>query len=407
MARRPIIYLDNNATTRVDDAVVQAMLPYFAEEYANASSRHGAGSLARAAVEVARGQISRLIGAESKEILFTSGATESINLALKGMAEALGARGRHIVTAETEHNAVLDTCEVLAGAGYDLTRLGVDRQGRVDVETLRGALTPETILVSIMAANNEIGTLAPLKEIGRLCRQHGVVFHSDATQAVGRIPIDLRQLPIDLLSFSAHKMHGPKGVGALVVRSRHGVPRPMPQLHGGGHEEGLRSGTLNVPAIVGFGKAAALAAERLEADAELTRSLRDRLVTGLCTHLDGVVLNGREAERLPHTASLTFGGVRADRLLSELKEIAASTGSACSSARPEPSHVLRSIGLAKEEILSTVRFGVSRFTTVEEIDTAVDRIVRVVGQLREGSPGPGGRTTTRDAAELYEGNHHA
>ena len=404
MERRPIIYLDNNATTRVDDAVLEAMRPYFVEEYANASSRHGAGALARAAVEVARGQLARLIGAQSNEIVFTSGATESINLALKGMAEALGARGRHIVTVETEHRAVLDTCEALAGAGFEITRLGVDRQGRVDVETLRAALRQTTILVSIMAANNEIGTLAPLREIGRLCRQHGVVFHSDATQAAGRMPIDLRELPIDLLSLSAHKMHGPKGVGALVVRSRPGVPRPVPQLHGGGHEEGLRSGTLNVPAIVGFGKAAALGAERLEADRELTRRLRDRLITGVCTRLEGVVLNAREADRLPHTASLTFGGVRADRLLSELKEIAASTGSACSSARPEPSHVLRSIGLAKEEILSTARFGVSRFTTFEEIDTAVDRIVEVVGRLRDRSQG---RFTSRDAAQLYEGNHRA
>jgi cysteine desulfurase len=407
MAGRAIIYLDNNATTRLDDAVLEAMLPYFAEDYANASSMHAAGSRARAAVDVARGQIARLIGAAPEEIVFTSGATESVNLALKGMAEALASRGRHIVTVATEHKAVLDSCEVLARAGFEITHLGVDAQGRVRPEDLVRALKRETILVSVMAANNEIGTLAPLREIGQLCREHGVAFHSDATQAVGRIAIDLTSLPIDLLSFSAHKMHGPKGVGALVVRARRGVPRPVAQMHGGGHQEGLRSGTLNVPAIVGFGRAASLAAERLEADASLTRSLRDHLVAGLCERLEGVHPNGQGAEGLPHTASLTFSGVRADRILSELKEIAASTGSACSSARPEPSHVLRAIGLPREEVLSTVRFGVSRYTTPAEIDAAIERIVGAVHTLRDRSSGPALETSPHSFAELHEGNHHA
>lgn len=404
MAGRPIIYLDNNATTRVDDAVVQAMLPYFSVEYANASSRHTAGSSARAAVDVARDQVARLVGVSPEEVYFTSGATESINLALKGIAEALGARGRHIITAETEHRAVLETCDHLAGAGFEITRVPVDHHGRVDPQSVRSAMRNDTILVTIMAANNEIGTLAPLREIGQICRERETIFHSDATQAVGRIPTNIGELSLDLVSFSAHKMHGPKGAGALVVRSRRGVPKPASQMHGGGHEGGLRSGTLNVPAIVGFGKAAALALERMEEDATHTRRLRDRLVTGICGRIAHVSLNGSETDRLPHTASLTFGDLRADRLLSELRDICASTGSACSSARPEPSHVLRSIGLAREEILSTVRFGLSRFTTIEEIDTAVERIVEVVGHLRERSQALAAERAVRSG--LLEGNNH-
>ena len=407
MAARPLIYLDNNATTRVDEAVVQSMVPFFGEHYGNAASRHAAGSMARAAVDIARGQVAALVGAEQEEVYFTSGATESINLALKGMAEALAPRGRHIITAATEHRAVLDTCDHLAAAGFRLTLLSVDRAGMVDPGSLRRALREDTILVSIMAANNEIGTLAPLRELAAICRDAGTIFHSDATQAAGRIPIDLGEIPVDLLSLSAHKMHGPKGIGALVVRRRRGMPKPVAQVHGGGHEQGLRSGTANVPAIVGFGKAAALARVRMDDDALLTRRLRDHLVDGLRARVPGVSLNGHERERLPHTASLTFAGVRADRLLSVLPDIAASTGSACSSARPEPSHVLRSIGLTQEEILSTVRFGVSRFTRIEELDTAVTRIADAVAGLREESRAGIEKRATNESAELLEGKHHA
>ena len=381
-------------------------MPYFSGVYANAASRHAAGAHARAAVEVARARIAALVGALPEQIVFTSGATESINLALKGMAEALVHRGRHIVTAETEHPAVLESCAVLERAGFGVTRLKVDGQGRLNPEDLKGAITDETTLVSIMAANNEIGTLAPLRAIGEICTDRGVAFHSDATQAVGRMRMDLAELPVDLLSFSAHKMHGPKGVGALVVRPRRGLPSPVAQIDGGGHERGLRSGTLNVPAIVGFGAASLLASARLEADATLTRALRDRLLQGLTERLEGVQLNAQEAERLPHMASLTFRGIRADRLLRELPEIAASTGSACSTAHPGPSHVLRAIGLSRDGIHATVRFGVSRFTTEAEIDTAVERIVDAVCRLRS-LPGSPAGPAARDAdVELEEGNLH-
>ena len=377
------VYLDNNATTRVDDRVLQAMLPYFSEKYGNAASRqHEYGWIAEGAVEVARARIASLIGASPSEIVFTSGATESINLAIKGIAERQQGKGDHVITAVSEHKAVLDTMENLESHGFHLTWLPVDRHGSVDPADVVKAITAKTILVSIMAANNEIGTLAPVDEIGRVCRARGVPFHTDATQAVGKVQVSVQQMNVDLMSFSAHKMYGPKGIGALYVRASRPAMRLVPQMDGGGHERGLRSGTLNVPGIVGFGSAAEIALRELTRDAEHTGRLRDRLVSALQEELQGVTLNGHALHRLPNNASLTFGGVDADRLMMDMKDLAVSTGSACSSATPSPSHVLQAIGLTPEAVRGTLRFGLGRFTTDEEISYAVRRIVETVAKAR-------------------------
>lgn len=381
------VYLDNNATTRVDDRVVQAMLPYFTEKYGNASSRqHEYGWSAEGAVEAARARVASLIGASPAEIIFTSGATESINLALKGVAESLQSKGDHIVSVVTEHRAALDTIDTLERHGFRITRLPVDRDGIVDPERVAAAITERTILVNIMTANNEIGTVAPVAEIGRICRRRHVVLHTDATQAVGKIPVSVGEMNVDLLSMSAHKMYGPKGIGALYVRNSRPALRIVPQMDGGGHERGLRPGTLNVPGIVGFGKAAEIAAAELEKDAAYTGGLRDRLVAGLMEALGDVTLNGHPAKRLPNNASLTFSGVDADRLMMDMKDLAVSTGSACSSATPTPSHVLRAIGLGPRDARATLRFGVGRFNTEEEISYAVGRIVETVKKVRAGAP---------------------
>ena len=377
------VYLDNNATTRVDDRVVQAMLPYFSEKYGNAASRqHEFGWSAEGAVESARAKVASLIGASPNEIVFTSGATESINLALKGIAEGLQEKGDHIVSAATEHKAVLDTLDNLERHGFRVTRLPVDPQGSVLLEDVAKAMTERTILVTIMAANNEIGTLAPIAEIGRICRSRGIRFHTDATQAVGKIPLDVQSMNVDLMSFSAHKMYGPKGIGALYLRTSRPALRLVPQIDGGGHERGLRSGTLNVPAIVGFGIAAEIAMRELAHDALHTAGLRDRLVRELLDALPGVTLNGPPTERLPNNASLTFVGADADRLMMDMKDLAVSTGSACSSATPSPSHVLKAIGLAPGNIRSTLRIGLGRFTTEEEISYAIGRIRESVIKVR-------------------------
>jgi len=375
------IYLDNHATTRVDDRVLAAMLPYFTEQYGNASSRqHEYGWIAEAAVEHARGDVAGLVGADKDEIVFTSGATESINLALKGLAEACGPRKNHLVTSVTEHRAVLDTCDRLEDAGFSVTRLPVDRFGMVDPEAVRSAITEKTFAVSIMAANNEIGTLAPVRSIGDICRSRGVLFHTDATQAAATIPLDVHTMGIDLLSMSGHKMYGPKGIGALYVRN--GV-RVIAQMDGGGHERGRRSGTLNVPAIVGFGIAASLAASEGQRDAACICALRDHFVALLQSGLDGITVNGHPVERLATNASLTFEGVKADRLMMAVKRVAMSSGSACSTASPEPSHVLRAIGLKGDALIGTVRFGLGRFTTTEEIETAAELLVEGVNHQRE------------------------
>lgn len=377
------IYLDNHSTTPVDPRVLEAMLPYFNREYGNAASRHHQfGWLAEAAVERARRQTAALIGATAEEIYFTSGATESINLALKGIAEAYAGKGRHVVTVATEHKAVLDTCKSLERLGYDVTYLPVDRHGLVSLGDLMKSITNKTILVSVMAANNEIGTIPPIAEIGAVCKERGIIFHSDAAQLVAKVPVDVSKIHIDLVSFSAHKMYGPKGIGVLYVRKTSPPIHLTAQIVGGGHERGLRSGTLNVPAIVGLGAAAEIAGTEAPSENTRIKRLRDQLVHSLLDQLEEVWVNGHPTERLPHNASITFAGLHADRLIMDMKEIAVSTGSACSSASPEPSHVLKAIGLRGSEVLATIRFGLGRFTTEEEIAFAVERIVTAVRLAR-------------------------
>jgi len=377
------IYLDNNATTRTDPRVVEAMIPYFAEVYGNAASRgHSFGWAAEEAVARARAQVAALIGADSREIVWTSGATESNNLALKGVMERYADKGDHLVTVRTEHKAVLDAAKHLEAFGKRVTYLDVDGLGRIDLGTLEDALTDRTVLVSVMMGSNEIGTLQPVAEIGALCRTRGILFHTDATQCVGKMPVDVQHIPIDLMSFTAHKMHGPKGVGALYVRRRAPRVRLDAQMDGGGHEQGMRSGTLNVPSIVGFGKASEICQNELEAEQSHLSRLRDRLIRGILETIDGTTLNGHPTERLPHNASIAFDGVEGDALMTALSEVALSTGSACSSESLEPSYVLRALGFGATRAYSSLRFGVSRFTTDEEIDYVLDRLPEAVARLR-------------------------
>ncbi len=373
--RQPI-YLDHHATTPVDPRVLEAMLPWFGPKFGNAASRtHRFGWEAEKAVELARRRIAELAGAEPREIVFTSGATESNNLAIKG------AGARHIVTVSTEHKAVLDPVKRL---GCPAAILSPQRDGRIDPDALRAAIRPETGLVSVMAANNEIGTLQPLAEIGAICRERGVLFHCDAAQAFGRIPLDVEAAGIDLLSVSAHKMYGPKGVGALYVRRRR--VRLSPLIDGGGHEFGMRSGTLNVPGIVGFGEACGIAAAGMESEAVRIGALRDRLLRGLEASIGGIRVNGSMEHRLPGNLNVSFSGIDAEALLMSMPELALSTGSACSSAAVEPSHVLRAIGLSEELARSAVRFGLGRFNTEEEIEYAAGRICEAVARLRNLTP---------------------
>jgi cysteine desulfurase len=380
------VYLDNHSTTPVDPRVLEAMLPFFNEKFGNAASRnHAFGWEAEAAVDQAREEIARLIRATARDIVFTSGATESNNLAIKGIAEGHKERGNHIVTCATEHRAVLDSCKALERRGVAVTYLPVDRAGRLDLERLRSAVTEKTILISLMAANNEIGTIHPLKEIGRIAKEKNVVFHSDAAQAVGKIPIDVEDIGIDLLSISAHKMYGPKGVGALYVRAKGRKVNLKPIIDGGGHERGLRSGTLNVPAIVGFGKACAVAREEMRAEAERLVVLRERLKEGVLRRLDEVYVNGEEP-RLPGNMNLSFAFIEGESLMMALKDIALSTGSACTTASLEPSHVLRALGLDENLIHASIRFGIGRFNTGEEIDYTIGRIAEEVARLRKLSP---------------------
>jgi cysteine desulfurase len=391
------LYFDSHATTPCDPRVVEAMLPFFTEQFGNAASRqHPFGWAAREAVEHARGQIAALIGAKVKDIVFTSGATESNNLAIKGMAEALRAKGRHIVTLETEHRAVLDPCAWLEAQGCEVTRLPVQPDGLVDIGRLVAALRPDTILVSVMAANNEIGVLQPLEAIGRETRARGIAFHTDAAQAAGKAPFDVEAIHADLVSLTAHKIYGPKGVGALYVRRRGPASVLAPLIHGGGHERGLRSGTLNVPAIVGFGAAAALCAAEMPAEAPRLAALRDRLLTGLRAGLQagagaaadggdgGVLVNGAlgPAVRLPHNLNVAFPGVEGSALLMAMTDIAVSSGAACSSASAEPSHVLRAVGLSDTDAKASLRFGLSRFTTAEEVEFVIEKVSAIVSDLR-------------------------
>jgi cysteine desulfurase len=380
------IYMDNHATTPVDPRVVEAMLPYFTEVFGNAASRsHAFGWTAEKAVEKAREQVGALIGASGKEIVWTSGATESDNLAIKGAAEFHKDRGNHIITAQTEHKAVLDTCKRLEKEGFDVTYLPVEQDGRVSAAAVKAAMTDKTILVSIMLANNEIGTVNPVEEIGAVVKERGALFHIDAVQGVGKIPFDVNKARCDLASLSAHKMYGPKGIGALYVRRKPRV-RITAQIDGGGHERGMRSGTLNVPAIVGFGKAAELCAAEMESEAKRLLALRERLREGIQSQVTDTFVNGSMEHRLPGNLNISFAYVEGEAMLMGLKDVAVSSGSACTSASLEPSYVLRSLGVAEEMAHTSIRFGLGRFNTEEEVDFVVKTVVGKVKKLRELSP---------------------
>lgn len=378
---RPI-YLDHHSTTPVDPRVLDAMLPYFSEHYGNASSRsHAFGRAAAAAVEQARERVAQAIGASYSEVVFTAGATESNALAIKGIAHRRP--GAHLVTTAIEHRSVLDTCRRLEAAGWSLTVLPVDRLGRVDPDDVRRVLRPDTMLVSVMAANNEIGTLQPIGEIGAIVRASGALFHVDATQALGRMALDVDTDSIDLLSLSAHKLYGPKGVGALYLRRRPRRVEPLPLIEGGGQENGLRPGTLNVPGIVGMGVACELVVESADAESARLRGLRERLFATLTRELDGLALNGHPEERLAGNLNLSIDGVQADALLLGLADVAVSAGAACSTGSAKPSHVLEAIGAAGGGARAALRFGIGRFNTEEEIDHAASRLVERVRALRE------------------------
>ncbi|HEX4612947.1 MAG TPA: IscS subfamily cysteine desulfurase [Urbifossiella sp.] len=386
MPQHPI-YMDNNSTTRCDPRVVEAMLPYFTEKFGNAASRsHAYGWEAEAAVEEAREQIADVFNASPKEIIFTSGATESNNLAIKGVAAMYKKKGNHVVTQATEHKAVLDTCKRLERDGFQVTYLPVDKYGQVHAEQVREALTEKTILVSVMAANNEIGTVQPIQAIGKLCKEKGVLFHTDAVQAVGKIPLDVEEMGIDLLSLTAHKLYGPKGIGALYVRKKDPRVRLEPQIDGGGHERGMRSGTLPVPMIVGLGTACDIAHREMPAESARTFQLRERLRTGIMGKLPESYLNGHPTERLPGNANISFAYVEGEGLMMGIKDVAVSSGSACTSASLEPSYVLRALGVGDELAHSSIRFGIGRFNTEAEVDFVVDLVTREVTRLREMSP---------------------
>ena len=400
MLSRPI-YMDNNATTAVDPRVMDAMLPYFNEVFGNAASRsHGFGWEAEKAVDDAREQVARLIGAKSKDIIFTSGATESDNLAVRGVVEFYREKGNHVVTQVTEHKAILDTCRALERKGLaTVTYLPVNSPGRVDPEDVRKAITDKTVLVTIMFANNEIGTVQPLAEIGQITREKGVLFHTDAVQGVGTLPIDVDAMHIDLLSLTAHKIYGPKGIGALYVRSKAPRVRLSPIIDGGGHERGMRSGTLNVPGIVGLGKACELVREGLAGEARHELQLRERLRERLFSQLDEIYLNGHPTQRLPGNLNVSFAFVEGESLLmglngsvhpivasASLPPIAVSSGSACTSATLEPSYVLKALGVGDDLAHTSIRFGVGRFNTEDEVDYVIDRVVSEVRRLRDLSP---------------------
>jgi cysteine desulfurase len=380
--RRPV-YLDNHATTRTDPRVVEAMLPYFTEHYGNAASvSHRFGWDADEAVERAREQVARAIGAEPREIIFTSGATEANNLAIKGAALAAVRKGRHLVTASAEHKAVLDPMKRLARDGWGVSIVDCDETGRIPLEAVDDAITERTVLVSVMTANNEVGTINPVAEIGRFCHERGLLFHTDAAQAVGKVPLDVRRDGIDLLSISAHKFYGPKGTGALYIRRRDPQVRLQPMLDGGGHERGFRSGTVAVPLVVGMGMAVELAVAEMPEEATRLGALRDRLHRAIKARVPGIRLNGHPTDRLPGNLNLSFMDVDGEALMMAMRDVAVSSGSACSAADPEPSHVLRAMGLSEDLARSSLRFGLGRFTTDEEIDFAVGAVASAVERLR-------------------------
>lgn len=380
------IYLDNNATTPMDPRVLEAMIPYFTQKFGNAASRnHSFGWIAEEAVDYAREQAAKIIGASEKEIIFTSGATEADNLAIKGVFEMYKEKGNHVITAVTEHKAVLDTCKHVEKLGARVTYLGVKEDGLIDLAELEAAMTPETILVSIMYGNNEIGVIQPVKEIAAIAHKHGALFMTDATQAVGKIPVDVNADGIDLLAFTAHKIYGPKGVGALYVRRKGPRVKVTAQMDGGGHERGMRSGTLNVPGIVGFGKACEICMQEMESEAKRLSGLRDKLQKSLL-ELEESYVNGNQEHRLPHVANISFKYVEGEGLMMAMKDLAVSSGSACTSASLEPSYVLKSLGLSDDLAHSSIRFGLGRFTTEEEIDHAIEVTKKSVLHLRELSP---------------------
>ncbi len=381
------IYLDNHATTQMDPRVLDAMLPYFTQYFGNAASRnHEFGWVAEQAVDKARKQIADLVGASAREIIFTSGATESDNLAIKGVAEMYAEKGNHIITAATEHKAVLDTCKKLEKNGYRVTYLPVKGDGLIDLDMLREAITDKTILVTIMYANNEIGVIQPVAEIGKICREKGVLFHTDGVQAIGKVPVDVNKDNIDLMSITAHKLYGPKGVGALYVRRKSPRVQITAQMDGGGHERGMRSGTLNVPGIVGLGEACAICQREMPEETKRLRYLRDKLRSKLEAGLDEIYLNGSWEHRLPHSLNLSFAYVEGESLLMGINDVAVSSGSACTSATLEPSYVLKALGLGDDIAHSSIRFGIGRFNTEEEIDYVADKLIDVVRKLRELSP---------------------
>ena len=382
------IYLDSHSTTPIDPRVLETMLPYFTEKFGNAASRnHAFGWEAEEAVETARKQIARLIHADPKELVFTSGATESDNLALRGVVEMDREKGDNMITNSTEHRAILDTAKALESKrGVKVTYLHVDKSGLVSPDDVRHAITDKTILISIMLANNEIGSINPIREIGKIAKEKGILFHCDATQGVGKIPVDVQEMGIDLMSFTAHKMYGPKGVGALYVRKKAPRVRIAPMIDGGGHERGMRSGTLPVPLVVGFGKACELCEQEMTGEARRLAAMRDRLEAGIMNGLDEVYLNGHPTHRLPHNLNISFAYVEGESLLMGLKEIALSSGSACTSATLEPSYVLRALGVGSDLAHSSIRFGLGRFTTDDEVEYTVKRIIETVTRLREMSP---------------------
>lgn len=388
MAENRLIYLDNNSTTPTDPRVVEAMLPYFYEIPGNAASRnHPFGWKAEEAVEYAREQVADLISADPKEIIFTSGATESDNLAIKGVFEMYASKGNHIITAKTEHKAVLDACKRIEKMGGEVTYLDVQNDGLVDLAELEAAITPKTILVSIMWANNETGVIQPMKEIGDICKKHGVLFMSDATQAVGKIPVNPKEAGVHLLAFTSHKMYGPKGVGALFVNRKNPRVKVTAQMDGGGHERGMRSGTLNVPGIVGFGKAAALAKSEMEQDAARLSVLRDKLENAFKANLEEVYVNGNIHHRMPHVTNISFKHVEGEGLMMTFnQQIAVSSGSACTSASLEPSYVLVALGLGDDLAHSSIRFSLGRFTTEADVDYAIDAVSKGVNHMRDLSP---------------------
>ena len=380
------LYFDNNATTPMDPRVLEAMLPYFTEKFGNSASRnHAFGWAAEEGVDYAREQVAQLIGANEKEIIFTSGATEGDNLGIKGVFEMYQDKGNHIITCVTEHKAVLDTCKHLEKLGAQVTYLPVKEDGLLDLALLEAAMTPQTILVCIMYGNNEIGVIQPVKEIAAIAHKHGALFMTDATQTVGKIPVNVDADGIDLMAFTAHKMYGPKGVGALYVRRKNPRVKVTAQLDGGGHERGMRSGTLNVAGIVGFGKACELCRLEMDKDAKRLSALRDKLQSSL-TVLEESYVNGNVANRLPHTANISFKYVEGEGLMMAMKDLAVSSGSACTSASLEPSYVLKSLGLSDDLAHSSIRFGLGRFTTEEEVDFAITQTKHAVNHLRELSP---------------------